>query len=621
MKRQVGLGSDARALLAEISEGNRGRIVFLVSLGVVTTACVQSGPMLIAWAVDHALGESGSWIALIAAALYLVLNTAGSTLSAVQLRLGSRITEELLYRLRIRLFRRVLDLDATYFERTSDGSILSRVTADVEVIAIFLRTNLVIAMTNVTVLIVTTVFLFVLSPQLALIVLVSVVPVALIRTRRFVRQARSSNDELREAAAASTGELNEGVRGIAVVRRFGRDAEQISRYEDIDDRRLAAAATSNALAARYSAEIDALGVLAYLPVVLGGAFLLDRGVVTAGAVVGFVVYVGSFFDPVQTLTHVLGQAQAARSAFVRVSDLASEPVVPAPPQHPVRLPRSGELALNGVRFAYARASRPVLRDFTLHLPAGSRVALVGASGAGKTTVARLLSRTLVPDRGTASYGGVDLLSVTRRELRSRIVSVAQEGHVFAGSTIDNLRVTGASETEVADMLERLQALGLGSHGDRRQSSGQRQLIALGRALLLDPSVLILDEATADVDEDVALAVDELLADLRPDCTVVVVVHRMETAMRMDRALVIEGGSIAQDGNPADLAAVAGPFRNLIERERAHFADTPSTDTSSTDTSSTDTSSTDTSSTDTSSTDTSSTDTPSADPAELVRSDR
>ncbi|MDV6271646.1 ABC transporter ATP-binding protein [Rhodococcus globerulus] len=559
-----------RELIADVSNGNRGRIAILVTLGVITTACVQSGPLLIAWAVDHALGENGGWIAIICAAAYFAVNVAGAGLSALQLRMGSRITEDLLYRMRVRLFGRMLDLDATYFERTSDGSILSRLTGDVEIVAIFLRSNLVAAMSNLLVLIVTTVFLFVLSPPLALIVLGCVVPLALIRTRRFVLHARSSNDGLREAAAAATGELNEGVRGIAVVRRFGRDGDQIARYESVDERRLGAASRSYHLAARYSAEIDALGVLAYLPVVLGGAFLLDRGVVSAGAIVGFVVYVGSFFDPVQNLTHVLAQAQAARSAVGRIAALAAEPVQPPPPKNPVQMPRTGELTLENVWFGYGIDAPALLQDFTVRLPAGSRVALVGASGAGKTTVARLLSRTLVPDRGSARYGGADLRSVTRNELRSRIISVAQEGHLFSGSTAENLSVTGASEAEVHAMLARLHKLGLGSHDNRRLSAGQRQLIALGRALLLDPSVLILDEATADVDEDIALAVDELLADLRPDCTVLVVVHRMETAMRMERALVIADGAVVQDGAPAELAAEVGPFRTLVERERSSF---------------------------------------------------
>ncbi len=290
-----------------------------------------------------------------------------------------------------------------------------------EIIAIFLRNGLVMATINIFVLVVTMIFLIVLSPLLAGVVLCIVLPLWAISARAFGARARGANDALRAGIADATAELAEGIHGIAVTRRFGRAADQTARYVHRNHVRLDAAARAQRLAAIYSSSVDLIGVLVYVPVIVGGSLLLHAHLITLGAIAGFVVYMGSFFDPVQSLTQILAQGQAAGSVFSRSADL--------------------------------------LAGF-----------------------------------------GVDSLPESGRQTRDRV-------HL---------------------------------------SAGQRQLVRLARALLLDPAVLILDEVTADVDELTAGAVDQLLREQPAGRTVIVVAHRMETARRMDRVVSIRHGRIVGD---------------------------------------------------------------------------
>jgi ATP-binding cassette subfamily B protein len=549
------MSATERALLRALLDGLRMRLLEFVALGLVTTACLQVGPLLIAWAINHVQAPDAVTDLSIAAVIFLAANVIGAWLSAVHIRLASRLSETGISRLRERLYRHVLALDTRFFEEGSDGALISRLTSDVEIIAIFLRNGLVMATLNLFVLVVTMAFLFVLSPPLAGIVLAIILPFGVFGTRAFGRRARHANDALRAGIADASAELTEGINGIAVTRRFSRDAEQITRFVTRNRVRLDAAALRNHLSAAYASTVDLLGVLAYVPVILIGALLLTHHLVSLGAIAGFVVYMGSFFDPVQSLTQIMAQAQAATSAFGRCAELLSIPTA-ADTATPRSVPGAGELTLDAVTFRYTPQSRAILTDFSLRIEAGERIALVGSSGAGKTTVARLMSRTLSAEAGRVSFAGVDLREMSWETLRSRIVTVSQERHLFTGTLRDNLRIATDDEARVQQMVELLDTLGVqgpqaqdARRGTRERvhlSAGQRQLVGLARALLLDPAVLILDEVTADVDQQTAAAVDQLLRDQPADRTIIVVAHRLETARRMDRVVVIRDGQIVED---------------------------------------------------------------------------
>lgn len=549
----------ARSLLA----GRGKEMTGFVALGVVAIASVQVGPLLVSTVIDDLLAGGGLRFAALCAAAYILLNVVGGLLSAWQNRVAARICEAMVDRLRTRLFSQALRLDSTGRSGQTEGSFISRLTSDVEIIAIFLRMGMVMMVANIVVVVVTTIFMFTLSPILAAVILVFAAPVILFGTRSFLRRAGKLNDELRSAIAVATAELNEGIHGISVVRRFGRSLDQIHRYVSRDDSRLDAAGRSFDVSARYSAGIDALGVLVYLPVLFGGAVLLHFDLISVGEVVGFTLYVGTFFEPVQSLTHVVTQAQAARSAFSRAAWLLSLDIgETAEMTLPV-----GDLQVEHVEFSYAPDGPPAMTESELTLKPGDRLGLVGLSGAGKTTLARLLSGALHPQVGRVAYADYDLADIGLDSIRKRIVCVWQEGHVFAGSIRDNLALSGASSDRVENMLQQLVGLGLpdrtGDNLGPKLSAGQRQLIALGRALLLAPAVLILDEATADVDAATATAVDALLADQPADRTIVVIAHRLSTAARMAEVAVIDGGRIVQQGRPQDLGEIDGPYRDLV----------------------------------------------------------
>jgi ATP-binding cassette, subfamily B, bacterial len=558
LKPEACVSSSEKQLLRTTLDGLRRRVAEFALLGLITTAFLQVGPLLIAWAVNHVGAPNAVRDLMVAAAAYLLVNLVGAWLSAVHIRLGSRLSEAAVLRLRERLYEHVLSQDARFFERSSDGALISRLTSDVEIIAMFLRNGLVMATVNIFVLVVTMIFLTVLSPLLAGIVLCIVLPLWAISARAFGTRAHGANDALRAGIADATAELAEGIHGIAVTRRFGRGADQTARYAQRNRVRLDAAARAQRLAAIYSSSVDLIGVLVYIPVILGGALLLHEHLIRLGAIAGFVVYMSSFFDPVQSLTQILAQGQAARSAFSRSADLLAIPA-PATPAVARSLPASGAIALEKLSFSYSEDAMPVLEGFELRIEVGERLALVGPSGAGKTTVARLLARTLSPQRGRVSFAGVDLRDVAWETLRSRIVTVSQERHLFTGSLRANLRVASDDERRIERMIDLLAGFGVDALPEAgRQardrvhlSAGQRQLVGLARALLLDPAVLILDEVTADVDEQTAAAVDQLLRDQPADRTVIVVAHRMETARRMDRVVSIRHGRIVGDGGSLD----------------------------------------------------------------------
>ncbi|MDW5594282.1 ABC transporter ATP-binding protein, partial [Conexibacter stalactiti] len=438
-----------------VGEGRRCAALGL--LIVATTACVLSGPALIGAGVDAAVDPGGRTALFVCAGAFLAISIAGWLLTVVELRLFGRLTELFLARLRERAFAHLTGLSGAWFDATPSGTPITRLTADVEAIAIFFRTGLIPLVTNVFVLLATLVFMAALSLPLFLVVFVTVTPVAVGLFVGFLRRSRRDYDLARVRISESMGVLSEGVAGIAVVRAFGAEQRERDHFDAVNGAQVQALVDANRTGAQFAASVDLVGVLALVPVLVGGAWLYDGGYVSIGVVVAFVVYVSSIFDPVQQISQFLGQATAARSAFanvvglLEVRDALAEPEAGAAAEAPA----GGDVELRSVRFGYG--GRPVLDRFDLRVPAGQRVALVGPSGAGKTTVAKLIARLADPEQGRVTLGGVDLRELTTERLRARVVLVSQHAHVFEGDVAANVRLgrPQASDEEVAATLATL----------------------------------------------------------------------------------------------------------------------------------------------------------------------
>lgn len=560
-----------RRHLRRLLAGQRRTLTVVGVLLTLSTAAVLSGPALIGWGVDGALDPGGHAQLYVAAALFSGISVLGWVASVAELRRFGRLSERLLQRLREAAFTHLLGRSPAFFEATPSGTLITRLTADVEAVALFFRNGLVPLVTNVVVLVATLLFMVALSPALFAIVFVVVGPVSVGLFTHFLRRSRRAYDQTRVRISEAMDVLSEGVAGIAVVQAFGAEQRQRHAFDTANTAQLESLREANRIGAQFAAIVDFVGVAALVPVLVGGAWLHGEGQVSIGTVVAFVVYVTSVFDPIQQIGQFLGQATSARSAFANVVGLL-EADDALDPRRADGVPADATIELDGITFAYPGRTHPVLDGFSLRMAAGQRVALVGPSGAGKSTVAKLAGRAIDPRAGSITLGGVDLRDLDG--LRRRIVLVGQHAHVFEGSVIDNVRLArpDAGDAEVrrvvGELVEPRVAAALldADRGTRTPalSAGQRQVVALARALLLDPDVLILDEATAQVDPVTAAALERVLDATAAGRTTIVVAHRFATAERLDRIVVIDDGRIVDDGPPALLRERDGPYRWLRE---------------------------------------------------------
>jgi ATP-binding cassette subfamily B protein len=362
---------------------------------------------------------------------------------------------------------------------------------------------------------------------------------------------------------------------VQVVQAFGRERAAVGRFDEINRSQLAAVRRTNGIAARYVAFVDAISTVIVGGVLATGGLLASRDQVTVGTVTAFVLYLNNFWEPVGQLSQLLNTVQSARAGLNRIDRLLAEPDHLTDPAEPMALPARGTLVVDGVTFRYAPDSPAALSDVSLTVAAGERLAVVGPTGAGKSTLARLLVRLDDPSVGAVRWDGVDLRSAGRTELRERLLLVPQEGRLFQGTVAGNVRLArpDATDDEVARALDAVGALtwarglpdGLATEVDEdggRLSAGERQLVSLARAALADPGLLVLDEATSNLDPVTELAVDRAVEALAEGRTMVVVAHRLSSAERADRVAVIDGGRLAELGSHAELVAAGGRYARL-----------------------------------------------------------
>jgi ABC-type multidrug transport system fused ATPase/permease subunit len=566
----------SRRLLFGLARPYRWQIAVAGVLILVRSAAYLALPYLVGLGIDAGIrpGQSGNvrTLVLIVAVLLLAL-VVNAAANYVFLRLSGRIGADILFDLRKTLFAHVQELSLSFYERYTSGRIISRLTSDIDALNELLATGLTSVITSLISVVAITVILLHLDARLGIVTLVAM-PLVLGLTYWFRSNSARSYRAVRRAIVLVIVHYVESLGGIRAVHAFRREPRNQEIFEDVNARYRDANIWSNRLASTFGPAINLLGRLTTAAILLFGGYLVVQGQLTLGVLTAFVLYLRQFFEPMQDLSQFYNVFQAAGAALEKLAGvIEEEPTVPEPAQ-PVRIGEvKGAVAFEKVTFAYR--DKPVLHDIDLTIPAGQIVAVVGETGAGKTTMARLMSRFYDPSAGRLTLDGTDLRSLSVTDLRRAIVMVTQEAFLFSGTVGENLVFgrPGASQEEMIAAARAIgaddfiQAMPNGYETDVRRrgvrlSSGQRQLVAFARAFLADPKVLILDEATSSLDLPSERLVQRALRTLLRGRTAVIIAHRLSTVEIADRVLVIDDGRVVEDGAPSELRRRAGRYGDL-----------------------------------------------------------
>jgi ABC-type multidrug transport system fused ATPase/permease subunit len=563
------LRSRSRRLLADLLQPRKRALAWGATVIVLETLAKLAGPILIGIGIDKGIppvarGESPRTLGFVVAAFLVVIGLR-AFLEYSFLTVSGKLGQDVLYDLRERLYDHFQRLSLSFHERYTSGRVISRLTSDVEAIWELLGSGILAVTSGGLSILGISIMLLILDWPLAL-VAIGIFPFVILLTRWFRSRAEVVYRETREAVALVIVQFVESLGGIQAVQAFRREPRNQAIFDDVDGRLLDANLRSNALAAVYGPGVNGMGRVTVAVVLLVGSYRVVGGSMTLGTLTAFMLYVRRFFEPVQDLSQFYNLFQSAAAALEKLSGVLEEPPAVPEPSAPVALLEPhGEIRFEDVRFGYRDIE--VLHGIDLVVPAGQTVALVGATGAGKSTVARLIARFYDPTSGTVRLDGVDLRSLEDETLRRAVVMVTQENFLFSGTVADNIafgRPT-ASRAEVEEAArvigahEFISALPDGYDTDVRKrggrlSAGQRQLVAFARAFLADPAVLILDEATSSLDIPSERLVQRALRTLLADRTAVIIAHRLSTVEIADRVLVVDDGRIVEDGSPADLVA-------------------------------------------------------------------
>jgi ABC-type multidrug transport system fused ATPase/permease subunit len=560
--------------LGRLTSPYRGRTTLSFVSLLAATATALAPPLLAKYALDYAIeGQVDRKLVLIVVA-FVLAGLANWGMSYVQTYLTGWVGERILADLRIKLFHHLQRLSLGFYERNRAGVIISRLTNDVEALDQLVTDGVTTLVQSTLTLIGTAILLFVLDWRLALATL-AVIPLMSIGTILFRVYSTRAYAAVRERLALVTATLAEDIAGMRIVQAFTREQRNIRQFREVAEQYREANMRTVVLNALYFPYVDLISSVA-LAVVLGyGGHLYFGGDMTLGTLFAFLLYVQNFFDPVQQLSQLYNTFLSATAALDKIMDvLDEEPQVVDKPGARELPPVEGNVHFEHVRFGYGEGPE-VLHGLDLDVTAGTTVALVGHTGAGKSTIAKLLARFYDPREGRITIDGTDLRDVTQESLRRQLGIVPQEGFLFAGTVTENIAF-GRPDASPHDVVRAAQTVGAhdfimrledGYETDlqergTRLSLGQRQLVALARALLADPRILILDEATSSVDIGTERKIEQALRILLAGRTAFIIAHRLSTIRDADLIVVLEHGQIVEQGSHDELMERRGLYTSL-----------------------------------------------------------
>ncbi|HUB07122.1 MAG TPA: ABC transporter ATP-binding protein [Myxococcales bacterium] len=567
----------ARRLLGELRPYVRSLLVACGFIAVMAAAQAV-GPYLVGRAIDVDIGHRDARGLLWRMAELFIVYGAGALARRGQtLRVGV-VGQRVLADLRKRLFDQLQRLPLAYFDRRPIGDLMSRLLSDIDTLSQFLTQGITQLVGPIIGLLGILVSMLKLKASLAL-ACFTIIPVMLFTTWFFAARARKAYRKARQTVGDVNANLQEEIGGVREAQAFNRTERNIERFRGRNAANRDANVSAVGITSAFSPAMDLLSTLATALVIGYGGYLVSRGSLTVGLLASFLIYVQQFFQPVQMAASVYTQMQSALAGAERIFSILDEPPEPADPPGAIELPLTeGRIEFDAVDFAYD-PSRPALHGTSFTVEPGQTVALVGRTGAGKTTIASLIPRFYDVAAGAVRLDGRDVRLVTRRSLRRHLAMVPQEPFLFSGTVADNIGYgrPDASRAEIEAAARAVNAHGfisalpkgydtmLGESG-LSLSQGQRQLLAFARAIAADPRILILDEATANVDSRTEELIQRALGKLLAGRTSVVIAHRLSTIRNADLILVVDAGRIAERGRHDELLARGGLYADLYRRQ-------------------------------------------------------
>jgi ATP-binding cassette subfamily B protein len=545
----------------------------LILVATVSAAAQSGGWLLVRAAIDDGIAKGDEHTLTVVVVLYLAVNAVGWACQLVLIRGLAVIGQGIVLGLRRDLFDHLTSLSLRYFSEQRAGWIIARVTSDVDAISDALSQGLPTLVSNIVLLPTTVIVLFVVDWRLGLVAMV-ILPPALILSRWFQRKSAVAQLDVRNRIAAVTAQVAESVSGMAIVQAFNRERQFQGQFDELNSENRSSNIYAQQLFSVFFPSIELLGAISTCAVLVVGSRFLSEDTLTIGTLITAIYLLQLVFQPLQELSDVYGQLQAAAAAMVKITSvLDAEPEIGDRPGAVPMPAIAGAVDLDEVSFAYGETD--VLHDISIHVPAGGCIALVGQTGGGKSTLAKLIARFYDPRTGTVSVDGTDLRDVRLGSYRRQLGVVLQDPFLFSGTIADNVRF-GRPEASDDEVRETAAAIGLDRlvgrlhgglahevrEGGSGLSAGERQLISIARALLADPRILILDEATSNIDRPTEVLIERALDRLLHGRSSVIIAHRLATVRRADEVMVVERGKIVQRGAPADLLAADGPFRRL-----------------------------------------------------------